>query len=120
MDVDNSGPFVKEWENVIPPPVLDLVQPLYLGGVPDYNQLPAKLAGVNGFVHFAIMRTLFWFNLFVLDSIIHWFQTNAFCIQCPQFDNALIIAGGRIARHIRIIKSSEPFFFFLWVVLTIK
>lgn len=46
MDVDNTGPFVGEsleqWD------ILDLAQPLYIGGVPDYNQLPADLAGVSG------------------------------------------------------------------------
>lgn len=46
MDVDNTGPFVEEslerWD------VLDLSQPLYIGGVPDYNQLPVELAGASG------------------------------------------------------------------------
>lgn len=46
MDVDNTGPFVAEsveqWD------ILDLEQPLYIGGVPDYNQLPPELAGASG------------------------------------------------------------------------
>ncbi|XP_045541991.1 basement membrane-specific heparan sulfate proteoglycan core protein isoform X1 [Papilio machaon] len=48
MDVDNKGPFTSEssqqWD------VLDLKQPLYIGGVPDPNQLPADLAGASGFI----------------------------------------------------------------------
>lgn len=47
MDVDNSGPFAKEWETNIPPPVLDLAQPLYVGGVPDFNQLPDSVLGAG-------------------------------------------------------------------------
>lgn len=46
MDVDNTGPFDEEglekWD------ILELAQPLYIGGVPDYNQLPAELAGASG------------------------------------------------------------------------
>ncbi|XP_068617476.1 basement membrane-specific heparan sulfate proteoglycan core protein isoform X3 [Battus philenor] len=48
MDVDNKGPFVsessKQWD------VLDLQQPLYVGGMPDLNQLPSTLAGASGFI----------------------------------------------------------------------
>uniref|UniRef100_A0A2A4JYV4 Hemolin n=1 Tax=Heliothis virescens TaxID=7102 RepID=A0A2A4JYV4_HELVI len=48
MDVDNTGPFIAEspqqWE------VLELKQPLYIGGVPDYDQLPVDLAGASGFI----------------------------------------------------------------------
>lgn len=46
MDVDNKGPFTSEssqqWD------VLDLKQPLYIGGVPDPNQLRPELAGASG------------------------------------------------------------------------
>lgn len=46
MDVDNTGPFIAEspeqWV------VLELKQPLYIGGVPDYDQLPIDLAGTSG------------------------------------------------------------------------
>ncbi|CAK1588065.1 unnamed protein product [Parnassius mnemosyne] len=48
MDVDNKGPFMTEssmqWD------VLDLKQPLYIGGVPDLNRLPSSLAGASGFI----------------------------------------------------------------------
>ena len=47
MDVDNTGPFIAEspeqWA------LLELKQPLYIGGVPDYDQLPSELAGVSGY-----------------------------------------------------------------------
>lgn len=45
MDVDNTGPFVvttsENW-------VLELNEPLYIGGVPDYDQLPSQIAGAEG------------------------------------------------------------------------
>ncbi|XP_075991621.1 terribly reduced optic lobes isoform X3 [Anticarsia gemmatalis] len=49
MDVDNRGPFFSETYGTVTS-VLDLLQPLYIGGVPDYNQLPADLAGASGFI----------------------------------------------------------------------
>ncbi|XP_028173989.1 basement membrane-specific heparan sulfate proteoglycan core protein isoform X3 [Ostrinia furnacalis] len=47
MDVDNNGPTsVKStgWE------ILELLEPLYIGGVRDYGALPAQLAEASGFV----------------------------------------------------------------------
>ncbi|KAJ8737311.1 hypothetical protein PYW07_000582 [Mythimna separata] len=56
MDVDNTGPFIAEspeqWA------LLELKQPLYIGGVPDYDQLPAELAGASGFIGCASMLIL--------------------------------------------------------------
>ncbi|XP_022832802.1 basement membrane-specific heparan sulfate proteoglycan core protein-like isoform X3 [Spodoptera litura] len=56
MDVDNTGPFIAEspeqWV------VLELKQPLYIGGVPDYDQLPIELAGTSGFIGCASMLIL--------------------------------------------------------------
>lgn len=45
MDVDNDGPFVLDTpENWL----LDLHQPMYIGGVPDYDQLPPHFDRVTG------------------------------------------------------------------------
>ncbi|CAG9782356.1 unnamed protein product [Diatraea saccharalis] len=47
MDVDNNGPSIVTstgWE------LLELAEPLYVGGVRDYDQLPAALAGASGFM----------------------------------------------------------------------
>lgn len=48
MDVDNTGPFVQERSDLS---VLDLDQPLYIGGVPTEQQLPEWLGGVPPLVH---------------------------------------------------------------------
>lgn len=47
MDVDNTGPFVQERSDLS---VLDLDQPLYIGGVPTEQQLPEWLGGVPPFI----------------------------------------------------------------------
>ncbi|XP_049885171.1 basement membrane-specific heparan sulfate proteoglycan core protein-like isoform X3 [Pectinophora gossypiella] len=48
MDVDNTGPFLAEsprqWD------ILDLNQPLYIGGIPDFSQLPDVLARATGYM----------------------------------------------------------------------
>ncbi|KOB69323.1 Basement membrane-specific heparan sulfate proteoglycan core protein [Operophtera brumata] len=55
MYVENFGPFeVDTPENWI----LELQQPLYIGGVPDYNQLPEQLAGATGFAGCVSMLVL--------------------------------------------------------------
>jgi hypothetical protein len=46
MDVDNNGPasmMLNEWA------LLEVAEPLYIGGVRDYNELPAPLAGTSGY-----------------------------------------------------------------------
>ncbi|XP_037299981.1 basement membrane-specific heparan sulfate proteoglycan core protein isoform X7 [Manduca sexta] len=48
MDVDNTGPFNRDFAEQWT--LLELEQPMYIGGVPDFDQLPAELAGSSGFV----------------------------------------------------------------------
>nr|XP_037874357.1 basement membrane-specific heparan sulfate proteoglycan core protein isoform X3 [Bombyx mori] len=49
MDVDDTGPFITDSEEPWSA-VLELNQPMYIGGVPDIDQLPAGLAGSDGFI----------------------------------------------------------------------
>lgn len=46
MHVDDTGPFSAELSNNLQ--AMELRQPLYIGGVPDYNQLPIVLANPSG------------------------------------------------------------------------
>lgn len=56
MDVDNTGPFIVESQDQWT--VLELKQPFYIGGVPDFDQLPNDLAGASGLLLFYISLLL--------------------------------------------------------------
>lgn len=45
MDVENAGTFTAD-----SPGILDLKQHLFIGGIPDYEQLPNSLIGVRGYI----------------------------------------------------------------------
>ncbi|KAI8430580.1 hypothetical protein MSG28_000802 [Choristoneura fumiferana] len=48
MNVDDTGPFTAELPNKLQ--AMELKQPLYIGGVRDYNQLPSVLGRPSGFI----------------------------------------------------------------------
>ncbi|XP_072931305.1 basement membrane-specific heparan sulfate proteoglycan core protein [Epargyreus clarus] len=47
MDVDNTGPFV---DSSIENKMIELQEPLYVGGVPNYDELPFQISAASGFI----------------------------------------------------------------------